>query len=250
MQWIAADKIKDLPISIPDNTKMLALLVGSTSGENEHAACIEKDLHKMQNATESIFPGATCTFVCNPDDNITVGQYEHYLKQIVTQAHEHHSVGYILIYFTGHGKQKKDGCVLQLRHQEIYIQKILTLFATLELADTKKLFVFDVCSSSPGKTSTAVWKNFYILNAASEGQRACAMVDVGSVFTDVLASTILERKPDEDLIFSDVINKVEQIVRELKLQPQIPRVQVTNGENDFAPGYCVLSSGMYACMHV
>ena len=172
--------------------------------------------------------------------NVGKEECHHYLKWMASQTNK----VLLIVYFSGHGREK-DGLYTYLQmqdDQEINANDIVELFTTKELANTEKLFLFDMCRTTGSKLHkrpVPTWENVYIMYACSEGERAVAAKKKGSIFTYTFKECVLNSKANERLNFPLIRKMVtHEVEQKFENEQQHPKFEIINDStNDSVPGF-------------
>ena len=216
-----------------DEVKSVALLVGNDyDGDKDFKTGIKEDLQNASKVFKHMDHG--CFVMFRP--NFTKPLFERYLEWLATLKNK----TMIAVYFSGHGMERRQGPMMVMQDKrEISTYDVISKFDTKELANTKKIFLFDMCRSRhvldgynliyffvPRIYIRFEMSNTVIMYACSRGEKAC-MYDEGSIFTDIFAQSVLANPPNEILNLTEICKKVQQKV-EQKHDFQHPKFEVTN----------------------
>ena len=230
--------------------KSVALLVGNYyNGDDNFKAGIEKDLQNASKVFKHI-SDHDCYVMLKR--NFTKPSFKYNINRLATLKNKK----MIAVYFSGHGRERKQEPMMKMQdNREICVYDVISKFDTKELANTKKIFVFDMCRSH--KNTIFDWfstildyfsfsrkhlemSNTLIMYACSGGQRSYMYKDnEGSIFTHTLAQVVLAPNsvPYKILYLAEAVcEKVQQKVEQEHKKLQHPKFEPINyydtGDNE------------------
>ena len=226
----------------------VAFLVGNDyNGDTHFREGIQTDLQNFTKAFKHMYPDS-CVITKR---NITKPEVQYYLNRLATLSNKK----MIVVYFSGHGKERNQQPIMMMQDNgEVHANDVIKLFATKELANTKKMFLFDMCRSINTVTdffsfnilphsrgfklpNTPEWTYFLIVYACCEGEKAYMYKNkVGSIFTTNFTQFVLANPPNKRLHVAGICEKTQQEAEQEHKNPQHPKFETINyydtGDNE------------------